>query len=260
MCRLAAYAGPPAPLSALLYDPPHSLEHQAYAPRELVSGNVNVDGTGVAWWPAHEDEPLVYVSERPPWSEPNLPRLAPRLTGSLQLAVVRSQTEGIPAGVASAHPFAYERWAGAHNGYIEGFDRVKWRLADSLDETVRLRLEVFSDSLLLFLMVMTELRKDSDADVASAMVAVAQQVMTVCGERSVSLNLVIASGAEVVALRAARGVEPNSLYHLENGDRWPGACLLASEPLDDDSAWTMVAADHLVRMTARELVSYAVDL
>ena len=59
MCRLAAYAGPPAPLSALLYDPPHSLEHQAYAPRELVSGNVNVDGTGVAWWPAHEDEPLV---------------------------------------------------------------------------------------------------------------------------------------------------------------------------------------------------------
>ena len=260
MCRLAAYAGPPAPLSALLYDPPHSLEHQAYAPRELVSGNVNVDGTGVAWWPAHEDEPLVYVSERPPWSEPNLPRLAPRLTGSLQLAVVRSQTEGIPAGVGSAHPFAYERWAGAHNGYIEGFDQVKWRLVDSLDGTVRSRLEVVSDSLLLFLMVMSALRKDADADVAAAMVAVARQVMTVCEERAVSLNLMIASSAEVVALRAARGVEPNSLYHLEDGERWPGARLLASEPLDNDSGWTMVEADHVVRITAHELVSHAVDL
>ncbi len=260
MCRWAAYFGPPAPLSALLYDPPHSLEHQAYAPRELVSGNVNVDGTGVAWWPAGESEPLLYVSERPPWSEPNLPRLSPRLTGSVQLAVVRSQTTGIPAGVGSAHPFAYDRWAGAHNGYIEGFDQVKWRLAEGLDDTVRSRFDVFSDSLLLFLMVMSELRRDGGADVTGAMVSVVRQVLTACAEGAVSLNLVIASSVEVVALRAARGVEPNTLYHLEAGGRWPGAGLLASEPLDDDSGWTSVAADHVVRMTAQGFVAEAVDL
>jgi glutamine amidotransferase len=49
MCRMAAYVGPDAPLSALLYDPPHSLERRAYQPRELIHGAVNVDGTGVAW-------------------------------------------------------------------------------------------------------------------------------------------------------------------------------------------------------------------
>ena len=49
MCRIAAYAGPPVTLSAVLYDPPHSLERQAYRPNELVHGTVNVDSTGVAW-------------------------------------------------------------------------------------------------------------------------------------------------------------------------------------------------------------------
>ena len=45
MCRLAAYLGEPIPLAEALYRPSHSLQKQAYAPRELVDGYVNVDGT-----------------------------------------------------------------------------------------------------------------------------------------------------------------------------------------------------------------------
>ena len=41
MCRLAAYVGPPASLSSIMYEAPHSLEKQAYLPREMVSGHVN---------------------------------------------------------------------------------------------------------------------------------------------------------------------------------------------------------------------------
>ena len=68
MCRLAGYVGAPTTLASLLYDPRHALERQAYLPREMVSGTVNVDGTGIAWWSGEEAEPMRYVSERPPWS------------------------------------------------------------------------------------------------------------------------------------------------------------------------------------------------
>ena len=67
MCRLAAHVGRPVALSTLLYDPPRSLEVLAHSPRELTHGVVNVDGTGVAWWPDRDEPPLRYVTERTPW-------------------------------------------------------------------------------------------------------------------------------------------------------------------------------------------------
>src|SRR5262249_37113611 len=121
MCRLAAYVGPAAPLSTLLYDPLRSLEFQSYRPREQLSGFVNVDGTGVAWWDSLETEPMRYVTERPPWSDPNLPLLARRLRAIVQLAAVRSATPGMPFGPASVAPFVHEGIACAHNGYLREF-------------------------------------------------------------------------------------------------------------------------------------------
>ena len=50
MCRILAYAGPPVALDALLSAPPHSLEHQAGAPRLQDPGRINADGWGVAWY------------------------------------------------------------------------------------------------------------------------------------------------------------------------------------------------------------------
>jgi hypothetical protein len=104
MCRMAAYAGPAAPLSRLLADPPWALEQQAWratrggSPGRTGGNLVNVDGTGVVWWPAGERRrpPLRYVTELPPWADPNLLGLAARLEGAMQLALVRSGAR--PAG------------------------------------------------------------------------------------------------------------------------------------------------------------------
>ena len=259
MCRLAAYWGPPQQLSSLLYDPPHALERQAYAPREMVSGHVNVDGTGVAWWRAGESQPLRYISDRPPWSEPNLPSLAPRLVGSPILAVVRSQTPGMPAGVGAAHPFVEERWAGAHNGYLERFDEVRFDLIDLIDEGTARGLDTLSDSAVLFSIAVTALRRGAtlvDAVVETAGAA-ADRCEAVGG--AASLNLVLAAPDEVVALRAARRVEANSLYTLDDDAGWPGGRLVASEPLDDGK-WQPVPENHLVRMTAGGLTVEEVRL
>ncbi len=260
MCRFAAYLGPPARLSSLLYDAPHSLEKQAYAPREMVSGHVNVDGTGVAWWPDGEPHPLRYVSDRPPWSAPNLASLARRLAGSPLVAAVRSQTPGMAAGIGAAHPFVDGPWAGAHNGYLERFADVRFDLIDRIDDETRRGLETLTDSIILFLIAVTALRHG--ATLTEAVVSTAAGAAACCGAAggAASLNLVLAAADEVVVLRAARGVAANSLYALEGGSRWPDGRLVASEPLDDDRAWQRVPENHVVRMTGDSLTIEAVSL
>ena len=251
MCRFAAYVGSPVTLAALLYEAPHSLEHQSYVPREMVSGHVNVDGTGVAWWQGGIAEPLRYVSERPPWSDPNLPSISPRLTGSPVLAVVRSQTPGMPAGVGSAHPFSHDRWAGSHNGYLEGFADIKWDLVERIDPDLRAGIDTLSDSALLFLVAVSRLRSEPASTLADALASTATEAAILCraAGRVASLNLVLADGEGVAALRMARGVDPNSLYWIDGSERWPGGSLIASEPLDGDAGWKEVPADHVVSIS-----------
>ena len=61
MCRHVGYVGPAVPLAALLYDPPHSLEHQSWAPADMrAGGTINADGFGVGWYPASGADPVRY--------------------------------------------------------------------------------------------------------------------------------------------------------------------------------------------------------
>jgi glutamine amidotransferase len=253
MCRLAAYTGSPVPLSSLLYEPPHSLEVQAYLPREMLSGHVNVDGTGVAWWRGGEAEPLRYVSDRPPWSDANLPQLAARLSGAPVVAVVRSQTPGMPAGVAAVHPFTFEGWAGAHNGYLRGFSAYAHELIGRIDDDLVGALEVVSDARVLFLLAVGALRRG--ASMTEALVEAAGTAAAVCAAHGVvaSLNLVLADHQRVTVLRAARGEAANSLYVASGAHRWTGGGVLASEALDDDPAWRPVPEDHVVTLDGTEV-------
>ncbi|MGH3683255.1 MAG: ergothioneine biosynthesis protein EgtC, partial [Natronosporangium sp.] len=78
MCRHVAYLGPPVPLSRLLCDPPHSLVHQSWAPREMRgTGTINADGFGVGWFPEPAGaEPIRVRRECPIWTDVDLPGLA----------------------------------------------------------------------------------------------------------------------------------------------------------------------------------------
>jgi len=250
MCRHAAYVGAPEPLSTLLYDAPHSLEVQSYRPREMLSGHVNVDGTGVAWWAAGEDAPLSYVSERPPWSDANLPHLAPRLRGAPIVAAVRSQTPGMPTGAGAAHPFVVQRWAGTHNGYLEGFSGVSKALVERVDGELLEHLGVLSDARVLFLGAVSLARRG--ATLQEALLQTAANAAALCDAQgsAASLNLVLADATQVVALRAAQGVAANSLHVLAQGARWPQGNLVASEALDDDPGWRRVDENRLVTLSA----------
>ncbi|MFW6198680.1 MAG: hypothetical protein ACOC5E_02535 [Acidobacteriota bacterium] len=251
MCRIAAYVGAPVPLSRMLYDAEHSLEVQSYAPREMVSGTVNVDGTGIAWWDDDDPEPLRYVTERPPWSDPNLPTLSRRLRAGTVLATVRSATPGIPSGPGSVLPFVRADLAGSHNGFLGRFrEALAPALLRSLPEDLRGAFDTLSDSALLFLLAFAHRRDDPERALGAALEATADEVIRIAeaAGADVSLNLVLASLDEVVAVRCARGVPSNSLYVLEDAGPWQDGVLLCSEPLDDSPHWREVPDEHLVRI------------
>lgn len=249
MCRLAGYVGhQPIALSALLYDPPHSLEKAAYAPRELLSGTVNVDGTGVAWWEEGATAPLRYVSTQPPWSDPNLPGLAPSLEGTTVVGAVRSATPGLPLGPANVAPFVIDNIAGIHNGWIGGFRQGVGRdLLAALDNEHFGQLDAMNDSLALVLLV-AQFRADTpNGDLRDALAATIQHTANVvtAAEQRATLNLAVASADEIVVVRTSVATEVNSLYTLaDSTGSW-----VASEPLDQEADWQAVPDHSLVRLT-----------
>lgn len=244
MCRLAAYTGDPVPLSAALFDPPHSLYEQAYRPRELIHGTVNVDGTGVAWWDDESPEPIRYVTAAAPWQDANLEPIARRLRAGTLIAAVRSATPGIPIGAADVAPFVVGEFAAIHNGFISGFrGPVGRELVAALPDELHRHLDTMNDSKLLFLTVLAH----HEGSLEDAMQAGLGEITAAVRDHDLTatLNLVVAHRGEVIAARHSVGEGVNSLYVAAvEGGHW-----IASEPLDEDAEWKPVPEHHLVRVT-----------
>lgn len=256
MCRFAAYIGPARPLSTLLYEPPRSLEVLAYAPREMLNASVNVDGTGLVWWEDGDDRPLRYVTTATPWADVNLPHLAPRLSGRIQLAAVRAASPGIPFGAGNVAPFVFEGLAFSHNGWLGGYRRGVGRtLLDRLPDELHAAVDTVSDSVTVFATLVKHLRDGAGGDLATALrltVAEVSQVVTDAGEAA-TLNLLVSDGDRVLAVRTSAGYARNSLYAVRDAGAWTGGAVVASEPLDPALDWTPVPEDHLVVLTGDEV-------
>jgi glutamine amidotransferase len=225
MCRHLAYLGPPIPLSALLFDPPHSLGHQSWAPRDMRGGGtINADGFGVGWHtPAG---PVRYRRATPLWSDPDLPALAASVTAGSVLAAVRSATVGMPVTATAAAPFTDGRWLFSHNGVVRGWPGSTAKLAGTLPVTDLLTLDAPTDAALLWALVRDRLRDGRDPAAAIA-ATVHETERAAPGSR---LNLLLTDGTTIVATTAGHALS------VRRGD----ATLVSSEPLDDDPAWLAV--------------------
>ncbi len=246
MCRMAGWIGAPVPLSTLLYDPPHSLSRQAWEPREMLYGNVNLDGTGVAWWPDGDAaEPLRYVTPSAPWNDANLPHLASRLTARVAIAAVRSATPGIPFGPGNVAPFTIGDLALTHNGFVQGFRQGMGRkLLARLSDRAFDAYDAVSDSLTLGLLVRDQL--DEGAGLGEALartIGIVAEVLEGSGHGA-TLNLLASDGRVLAATRASIGLGQNSLYVSET----PQGIRIASEALDEDGSWHGVPAQTLVEI------------
>ncbi|GGM07392.1 gamma-glutamyl-hercynylcysteine sulfoxide hydrolase [Micromonospora yangpuensis] len=240
MCRHLAYLGPPVTLRALLYDPPHSLLRQSWAPRDMRGGGtVNADGFGVGWYPTASagTAALRYRRAQPFWTDTTLAELAAVTTAGGVLAAVRSATVGMPVLETAAAPFADGPWLFSHNGVVRGWPDSVAGLAGDLPVTDLLTLDAPTDAALLWALVRHRLRAGEEparavADTVAAVAAAAP------GSR---LNLLLTDGRQVVASVAGHALS------VRAGD---GAVLLASEPTDDEPGWRGVPDGQLVLATA----------
>jgi len=240
MCRHLGYLGPPTSLQALLRDPPHSLERQAWLAREMQRSSVNADGFGVGWWAAEvRSEPAVHRTVAPVWADPSFASWAGVVQATAVVAAVRSATPPSPSEVSGAAPFAAGPWLFSLNGLVEGYrDGVGARLRRQASPARESAILGSSDGEVLFALALTFLD-----DGASPAEALARLHHVVDAEQGGRLNLLLGDGH---TLWATRGVD--SLY-VRSGQ---GHVTVASEPTDDDPSWQAVAERTLVIATAHD--------
>lgn len=251
MCRIAARTGPPVPLSHLLYDLPRSLQALAHDPRELRSGTVNVDGTGVVWFDDGDPRPLRYRTQLPPWGDQTLVELAPRLRSHIILGAVRSTTPGMPQGDAFVHPFSAEDLAGTHNGWISDYrSRVARALTAELTDDAFGLLDAMSDASVVFLLALDAYRAGAGLLGAAIQATEITAKVTAAAGCTATLTLALADHTGVAAVNAAVGRPANSLYVAEDGRADTStAYLLGSEPLDPALDWVPVADGRTALLT-----------
>jgi len=241
VCRHLAYLGPPLPLSALLYDPPHGLVHQSWAPKDMRGGGtVNADGFGVGWYVDGCAEPVRYRRDCPMWTDAALPRLVEATAAPAFLAAARSATVGMPVVETAAAPFADGRWLFSHNGAVAGWPAAVAGLAARLPVVDLMTLDAPTDAAFLFALVRRKLRTGHDA--ATAIASVTADVVAVApGSR---LNLLLTDGRQVAATTYGHSLS------VRHGD---GAVVVASEPLDDSDSWQPVPDHRLLTATAEKV-------
>jgi glutamine amidotransferase len=181
----------------------------------------------------------------PMWADDAFAGIAPALQAASFVAAVRNASPGIPVEPSANAPFRSGRWLFSLNGYVDGFrGRLSLELRALLRADRAAEVLGASDGEVLFAWVLSLL--DDGAGPAEALATVVDGVLA---RTDGKLNLLLADGVDVWATR--RG---NSLFTLapaeaagpSGRDGW----LVASEPHDDDPAWTEVPEHSLVHLTA----------
>jgi gamma-glutamyl hercynylcysteine S-oxide hydrolase len=248
MCRHLAYLGPPRTLAQVVLQPPHSLLHQSYAPRDMRGGGtVNADGFGVGWFVPGVAEPPRYRRSWPIWADAGFASLAAATTSGAVLAAVRSATAGMPVVEAACAPFGGGRWLFSLNGKLPGWPGSAVPLAAELDAVDLLTLEARADSALLWAVLRR--RVDAGEDPAKAVEAVVGAALAAAPDAR--LNLLLTDGIAVFA---------TTWTHALSVHAADGAVTVASEPTDDGPGWAAVPDRHLVVATPSTVDIRPLDL
>jgi predicted glutamine amidotransferase len=251
MCRLFGLTAGQARVKATfwLLDAPDSLQAQSHR---------NVDGAGLGFF-GRAGEPVLDKQPEPAFSDPEFIREARQAESSSFVAHVRWATAG-GRTVRNTHPFVMDGRVMAHNG---GFGELA-QLDTELGSYARLVLGD-TDSERYFALI----TKETDAhggDVGAGITAAASWI----AERLPvsALNTIVARPGELWALRypgqhalhiLERPADPGpgepglhvrsatSSVHVPELDR-TASVVIASEQLDGESGWQMLAPGELVHV------------
>lgn len=269
--------GSPIRVNSLITEPRHSLIHQSFESKEREEP-LNGDGFGLAWYkPNLTEEPGLFKSITPAWSNKNLFELCNILETPCLLAHVRAATQRLAVAENNCHPFKNGRFAFMHNGDIGGFANIKRMVIESLSDEAYHSILGSTDSEHFFAVFLDEMMKQPDQGLngmAEAMLTALGRITRLterhCKGEYNYLNMVVTNGEAAIAIRFT--TDPNldadtmylsqgRKYICENGvckmidpDDSHKAVLISSEPLSNDSAWTMVGVNKIVSIASGDVV------
>ena len=276
MCRFIGYLGSKLVLADLISRPENSLIRQSYKARERPEP-LNGDGFGVGWYtPEITDEPCVFTSITPAWSNRNLLNLAQHVRSGCFFAHVRAASPGMTVSESNCHPFRYGRFLWMHNGTIAGFRQLKRRLRASLPDELYHAIEGTTDSehaLMVFLNFLgSKNALATAADLAEALVKTIRQFedweMEAGIDQPSIYNFAVTDGRDMAAVRYVSDplIEPISLYFSKPGkylccdgraeildcgcDRESGIIVASERLTDQRELWTRVAPNHIITIDA----------
>ncbi len=210
MCRWLGYFGDPVRMEELVYNASHSLIEQSRAAR-FTSHLTNADGFGIGWY-GTRDTPGVYRSVAPAWSDRNLQDLCAQIESPLFLAHVRAAT-GTAVQQTNCHPFRYGRWIFVHNGFIDGYARLRRDLVLAVDPQLFELIEGTTDSELLFFLALTFGLEDEPLPALERMAGFVESTGRRLGVADpLQMTLGVSDGERLYAVRYASGDVANSLY------------------------------------------------
>jgi predicted glutamine amidotransferase len=247
MCRLFGLAAP-APVTATfwLLDAPDSLRVQSH--REP-------DGTGLGHFDA-DGRPRIEKQALAAYHDRSFAREARTVHSATFVAHIRfASTGGLDS--RNTHPFEQRGRLFAHNGVLEGLGKLERHLGDEMG-----LVQGETDSERLFALITSETERragDVGAGIAAAVDWVADNLPVL------SLNFVLIEGDQLWALRypdthelqilersAGEALEQNSSHgtrvRSEHAAEQP-TVVVASERLDPDPNWRMLAPGELVHVS-----------
>jgi len=261
MCRLFGLTAGTTPVRATfwLLDAPDSLEAQSHR---------NVDGSGIGFFDV-KGAPVLDKQPEPAFADEEFSHEARQALSVTFVAHVRYATAG-GRDIRNTHPFALHGRIMAHNGGFGELARLDERLGSYADLVLG-----DTDSERYFALI-TQQAEARDGDVGAGITAAARWIGANLPVSS--LNTVVATAGELWALRypaqhalhildrpAAPGERPAGLHvrsatssmHVPALDPAASA-VVASEELDGESGWRMLAPGELVHVRPDLTVESAV--
>jgi glutamine amidotransferase len=211
MCRWLAYSGTAIPVDEVLFKPAYSLVLQSLHARSSVT-TTNGDGFGMGWY-GRTNNPLLYRSTHPAWSDRNLRELAAEVHSPMFFAHVRSST-GTSVQETNCHPFRYGKYLFMHNGQIKGWPLVKRDLAMAVEPGLFTKIEGTTDSEMMFYLALTFGLENDVPGAIARMVGLVEKVgKTHNVECPMHMTLAIGDGERLWFFRYASDAKAPTLYY-----------------------------------------------
>jgi len=245
MCRLFGLTAGTVRVSAAfwLLDAPDSLEQQSHR---------NVDGSGIGFFDP-DGSPVLDKQPEPAFEDPEFSHEARQAESATFVAHVRWASAG-GRTLRNTHPFAMNGRIMAHNGGFGELDRLDRQLGEYAS-----LVGGDTDSERYFALI-TQQIDARNGDVAAGIVAAASWIAA--NLPVTALNTIVAAPGELWALRypdqhalhildrpGPGGLHVRSRTSSVHAAVMPSSVIVASEELDGETGWRMLAPGELIHVT-----------